>query len=121
MMMRRREFITGAAALAAFAQLPNVARALNAGLTKALSGEASLPAGFHNFSGANLANWHAALAAQERGESNAIIGCLGDSTVAGQGATSNELASNAKSLSWPTQLAKLIPSGSWSSVWATTT
>ena len=117
MMMRRREFITGAAALAAFAQLPNVARALNAGLTKALSGEASLPAGFHNFSSANLANWHAALAAQERGESNAIIGCLGDSTVAGQGATSNELASNAKSLSWPTQLAKLIPSGSWSSVW----
>jgi hypothetical protein len=37
--------------------------------------------------------------------------------VAGQGAASNELASNAKSLSWPTQLARLILNGSWSSVW----
>src|SRR5262249_40838494 len=45
------------------------------------------------------------------------IGCLGDSTVAGQGAANHELGANAKKLSWPTQLANLIPNGSWSSVW----
>lgn len=117
MMMRRREFITGAAALAAYAQLPSAARALPQGRSATMADEDRLPVGFHNFTGANLANWRAALAAQQRGTSNAIIGCLGDSTVAGQGASSNELASNAKSLSWPTQLAKLMPNGSWSSVW----
>ena len=117
MMMHRRRFISGAAALAAYAQLPNVARASSAGQSTAMVGGDRLPVGFHNFTGANLANWQAALAAQQRGASNAVIGCLGDSTVAGQGAASNELASNAKSLSWPTQLAKLIPNGSWSSVW----
>jgi lysophospholipase L1-like esterase len=115
--MRRREFITGAAALAACAQLSNPARALMPALQAMAQTGNRLPVGFHNFTGGNLANWRAALAAQERGASNAVIGCLGDSTVAGQGATSNELASNAKSLSWPTQLAKLIPNGSWSSVW----
>ena len=117
MVMRRREFITGAAALAAYAQLPAMARAVPPGQSPTIAGGDRLPVGFHNFSGANLANWQAALAAQQHGASNAVIGCLGDSTVAGQGAASNELASNAKSLSWPTQLAKLIPNGSWSSVW----
>jgi lysophospholipase L1-like esterase len=114
--MRRREFIAGAAALAAYAQLRRPARARMPAQGMTLAGD-RLPVGFHNFTGTNLANWQAALAAQERGVSNAVIGCLGDSTVAGQGATSNELASNAKSLSWPTQLARLIPNGSWSSVW----
>jgi lysophospholipase L1-like esterase len=114
--MRRREFITGAAALAAYAQLSRGARALTPLRTVAAVGD-RLPVGFHNFTGTNLANWQAALAAQKRGAANAVIGCLGDSTVAGQGATSNELASNAKSLSWPTQLARLVPNGSWSSVW----
>jgi lysophospholipase L1-like esterase len=57
------------------------------------------------------------LAVQQRGASNAVVGCLCDSAVAGQGAASHELGSNAKSLSWPTKLAKLIPDGSWSSVW----
>jgi lysophospholipase L1-like esterase len=117
MMMRRREFITGAAALAACTQLPGFACALPPPQSTMLSGEEELPLGFHNFTGANLANWQAALAAQQRGAANAVLGCLGDSTVAGQGAASNELASNAKSLSWPTQLAKLIPDGSWSSFW----
>jgi lysophospholipase L1-like esterase len=117
MMIRRREFITGAAALTVCAQLPGMARALPAGLSTTLRGADRLPVGFHNFTGANLANWQAALAAQQRGKANAVVGCLGDSTVAGQGAASNELASNAKSLSWPTQLAKIIPNGSWSSVW----
>jgi lysophospholipase L1-like esterase len=117
MMMRRREFITGAAALLAYAQLPDAARALTPVQSTKLAGEDQLPPGFHNFTGTNLANWQAALAVQQRGAANAVIGCLGDSTVAGQGAASNELASNAKSLSWPTQLARLIPDGSWSSVW----
>jgi lysophospholipase L1-like esterase len=114
MLMRRREFITGAAALAACAQWPKL---LAPAQGAALSGDDPLPTGFYNFTGFNLSNWQAALAAQRRGASNAIIGCLGDSTVAGQGASYNELASNAKSLSWPTQLATLIPNGSWSSVW----
>jgi lysophospholipase L1-like esterase len=114
--MRRREFVTGAVALAACAQLPKQAGLLTSVLG-AESRDDQLPFGFHNFTGANLANWQTALAAQQRGSSNAILGCLGDSTVAGQGAASNELASNAKHLSWPTQLAKLIPNGSWSSVW----
>ena len=117
MMIRRREFIAGAAALAAYAQLPGAVRALPAGRSTELLGEGRLPAGFHNFTGTNLINWEAALATQQRGEANAVIGCLGDSTVAGQGAAGDDLASNAKSLSWPTQLAKLIPGGSWSSVW----
>jgi lysophospholipase L1-like esterase len=116
-MMRRRDFITGVAALAAFAPLSNRADALMPVQDGPLSGGELLPSGFYNFTGANLSNWQRALAAQRRGTSNAIIGCLGDSTVAGQGAASNELASNAKSLSWPTQLANLIPGGSWSSVW----
>jgi lysophospholipase L1-like esterase len=107
--MRRRDFLTGAAALAACGRAP----AQGAGSPHS----DRLPAGFYNFTGSNLRNWTSALAAQQGGISNAIIGCLGDSTVAGQGATSNELASNAKSLSWPTQLANLIPNGSWSSVW----
>src|SRR5215471_9081595 len=116
-MMRRRDFITGVAALAAFAPLSNRADAFIPVQDGRLSGGELLPSGFYNFTGANLSNWQRALAAQRRGTSNAIIGCLGDSTVAGQGAASNELASNAKSLSWPTQLANLIPGGSWSSVW----
>jgi lysophospholipase L1-like esterase len=115
--MRRREFITGAAALAAYAQLPRGAGALTPARSAVLSGDDCLPVGFYNFTGVNLANWQSALAAQQHGSSNAIIGCLGDSTVAGQGASSDELGSNAKSLSWPTQLAELIPNGSWSSVW----
>jgi lysophospholipase L1-like esterase len=115
--MRRRDFITGAAALAAYAQLSNRADALTAVQGVASADGDQLPSGFYNFTGSNLPNWQRALAAQQRGSSNAIIGCLGDSTVAGQGAASNELASNAKSLSWPTQLAHLIPGGSWSSVW----
>ena len=114
--MRRRDFMTGAAALAATARLKKAVA-----LTPARSAVAScgdqLPPGFYNFTGSNLSNWALGLSAQQRGSSNAIIGCLGDSTVAGQGAASNELASNAKSLSWPTQLANLIPNGSWSSVW----
>jgi lysophospholipase L1-like esterase len=120
--MRRRDFVTGAAALAAFGELPKAYAQLSRQTDTPAQVAASLdndrlPAGFYNFTGSNLRNWASALAAQRRGLSNAIIGCLGDSTVAGQGATSNELASNAKSLSWPTQLANLIPSGSWSSVW----
>ena len=115
--MRRREFIMGTAAALAYAQLPKAADALTPGRSTELSADDRLPVGFHNFTGANLPNWQAALAAQQRGEANAIIGCLGDSTVAGQGAASDNLASNAKSLSWPTQLAKIIPHGSWSSVW----
>jgi lysophospholipase L1-like esterase len=110
-MIGRRSFLTGAAALAACTGLPGLAQAL------APMGDNRLPVGFHNFIGTNLAHWQAALSAQQRGEANAVIGCLGDSTVAGQGAGGNDLASNAKSLSWPTQLAKLIPNGSWSSVW----
>jgi len=114
-MIRRRDFITGAAALAASAAFARNAVALTPVQT---TGELDrLPEGFYNFTGSNLANWQRALTAQRRGAANAIIGCLGDSTVAGQGAAGNELASNAKSLSWPTQLAKLIPDGSWSSVW----
>jgi lysophospholipase L1-like esterase len=115
--MRRREFITGAVALATYAQLPKEAGLLTSALGAELSGDDQLPFGFHNFTSSNLANWQTALAAQQRGSSDAIIGCLGDSTVAGQGAASHELGSNAKSLSWPTKLAKLIPDGSWSSVW----
>jgi len=115
--MRRRDFITGAAALAAFAPLSNRATALTPVQSAPQADGDRLPVGFYNFNGSNLSNWQAALAAQQRGASNAIIGCLGDSTVAGQGAAGNELASNAKSLSWPTQLANLIPGGSWSSVW----
>ncbi|MGY3619054.1 SGNH/GDSL hydrolase family protein [Bradyrhizobium sp. USDA 10063] len=116
--MRRREFITGAAALAACMQLSRQSGLLTpayGGVPS--SGTNPLPTGFYNFTGSNLANWQRASAAQQRGDANAIIGCLGDSTVAGQGAANNELASNAKSLSWPTQLARLIPHGSWSSVW----
>jgi lysophospholipase L1-like esterase len=115
--MRRREFITGAAALAAYGQLTTENGLLTSALAAVPSDGDQLPAGFHNFNGSNLANWQAALAAQQRGSSNAIIGCLGDSTVVGHGASNHELRSNAKSLSWPTQLAKLIPNGSWSSVW----
>jgi lysophospholipase L1-like esterase len=114
-MMRRRDFITGAAALAACTPLSGKAGALTP--VQNAPKVDRLPPGFYNFTGSNLENWKAALAAQRRGASNAIIGCLGDSTVAGQGAAGNELASNAKSLSWPTQLANLIPDGSWSSVW----
>jgi lysophospholipase L1-like esterase len=114
--MRRRDFVTGAAALAC-AQLSKKANALTPAQIAALRCSGQLPSGFYNFTGSNLPNWAAALTAQQRGISNAIIGCLGDSTVAGQGAASNELASNAKSLSWPTQLANLVPNGSWSSVW----
>jgi hypothetical protein len=116
--MRRREFITGVAAIAAYVQLPKAVDALTPAQSAVLSDGNRLPFGFYNFTGSNLAHWEAALAAQQRGLSHAIIGCLGDTTVAGQGAASNELASNAKSLSWPTQLAELIPNGSWSSVWA---
>lgn len=116
-MMRRRDFLTGAAALAAFAPLSNRAAALTPVPDTSPSDGDRLPPGFYNFTGSNLLNWQTALAAQRRGASNAIIGCLGDSTVAGQGAAGNELASNAKSLSWPTQLANLLPGGSWSSVW----
>jgi lysophospholipase L1-like esterase len=115
--MRRRDFIAGTVALAAGTRIsnkPGAPAAAQAALTHC--GD-RLPPGFYNFTGSNLSNWRLALAAQQRGSSNAIIGCLGDSTVAGQGAASNELASNAKSLSWPTQLARLIPNGSWSSVW----
>jgi hypothetical protein len=108
---------TGAAALAAYMQLPKEADAQTPAQSVVSSSGNQLPIGFYNFTGSNLGNWQAALAAQQRGSSNAIIGCLGDSTVAGQGASGNELGSNAKSLSWPTQLAKLIPNGSWSSVW----
>ena len=115
--MRRRDFIAGAAALAAGAQMSNKPGALAAAQGALVRCGDQLPPGFYNFTGSNLPNWSLALAAQQRGSSNAIIGCLGDSTVAGQGAASNELASNAKSLSWPTQLARLIPNGSWSSVW----
>ncbi|WP_454616301.1 SGNH/GDSL hydrolase family protein [Bradyrhizobium cenepequi] len=115
--MRRREFITGAAALAAYMQLSRQSGLLTPAYGEALPRGNPLPTGFYNFTGSNLANWQRASAAQQRGEANAIIGCLGDSTVAGQGAASNELASNAKSKSWPTQLARLIPNGSWSSVW----
>jgi lysophospholipase L1-like esterase len=115
--VRRRDFITGAALLTAHTVLPKNADALTPPLGAASPGGNRLPPGFHNFTGSNLANWKAALTAQQRGTSSAVIGCLGDSTVAGQGATSNELGSNAKSLSWPTQLANLIPNGSWSSVW----
>ena len=119
--MRRREFITGTAALLACAQLARSAGAAmpsqRAAPRSDVGTDDRLPAGFHNFTGTNLPNWEAALAAQQRGEANAVIGCLGDSTVAGQGAAGDDLASNAKSLSWPTQLAKLIPNGSWSSVW----
>src|SRR5579883_3273641 len=124
-MMRRREFITATAALVAYTQLAKSAGAAMPGQSAApkpdtgsdVGADDLLPTGFHNFTGTNLANWKAALAAQQRGEANAVIGCLGDSTVAGQGAAGDDLASNAKSLSWPTQLAKLIPNGSWSSVW----
>ena len=115
--MRRRDFITGAAVLAASAPLSKRVSALTLAQTGASADGDRLPSGFHNFTGSNLPNWRDALAAQQRGASNAIIGCLGNSTVAGQGAAGNELASNAKSLSWPTQLANLIPGGSWSSVW----
>jgi len=115
--MRRRDFMAGAAALAAGAQRSDKAGALTASQGAVAHCGDQLPRGFYNFTGSNLPNWTVALAAQQRGSSNAIIGCLGDSTVAGQGAASNELASNAKSLSWPTQLARLIPNGSWSSVW----
>jgi lysophospholipase L1-like esterase len=115
--MRRREFITGAAALATYAQLQNGTGLLTSALGAVPSGGDQLPFGFYNFTGSNLANWQSALAAQQRGSFNAILGCLGDSTVAGQGAANNELASNAKNLSWPTQLANLLPNGGWSSVW----
>jgi lysophospholipase L1-like esterase len=120
--MRRRDFVTGATALAACGRLSKayaqLSRQTDAPAQAAVSADSDrLPAGFHNFTGSNLRNWASALAAQQRGLSNAIIGCLGDSTVAGHGATGNALASNAKSLSWPTQLANLIPNGSWSSVW----
>jgi lysophospholipase L1-like esterase len=115
--MRRRDFITGAAALAAGAQISTKPSALAAAQSEVARCSDQLPPGFYNFTGSNLSNWCRALTAQRRGSSNAIIGCLGDSTVAGQGAAGNELASDAKSLSWPTQLARLIPNGSWSSVW----
>jgi lysophospholipase L1-like esterase len=117
LVMRRREFITGAAALAAYMQLSRQGGLLAAPHGEVPSRGIPLSTGFYNFTGSNLANWQRASAAQQRGEANVIIGCLGDSTVAGQGAASNELASNAKSMSWPTQLARLIPNGSWSSVW----
>ena len=116
-MIRRREFMTGAAALAACRPWPKQASLLIPAFGATSADGDLLPSGFHNFTGSNLSNWHAALAAQQRGSSNAVIGCLGDSTVVGQGATNHELRSNAKSMSWPTQLAKLIPNGSWSSVW----
>lgn len=116
-MMRRREFMTGAAALAACTPWPKQAGLPTAALAAAPTDGDPLPSGFHNFTGSNLSNWQAALAAQQRGSSNAVIGCLGDSTVVGQGACGHELRANAKSMSWPTQLAKLIPHGSWSSVW----
>ncbi len=115
--MRRRDFMIGAAALAASTPMSKRVSALTPVQGGPSADGDRLPSGFHNFTGSNLPNWQAALAAQQRGASNAIIGCLGDSTVAGQGAAGNELASNAKSLSWPTQLANLIPGGSWSSVW----
>lgn len=115
--MRRRDFMAGVAALAAGGQIFNEPGALLAAQAAVARCSDQLPRGFYNFTGSNLSNWSLALTAQQRGSSNAIIGCLGDSTVAGQGAASNELASNAKSLSWPTQLARLIPNGSWSSVW----
>jgi hypothetical protein len=53
--MRRREFVTGAVALAACAQLPGQAGLLTPALG-AESGDDQLPFGFHNFTGANLAN-----------------------------------------------------------------
>jgi hypothetical protein len=85
--MRRREFITGAAALAACMQLPTLSGMLAPAYGEALSGGGNpLPTGFYNFTGSNLANWQRASAAQQRGDANAVIGCLGDSTVAGQGA-----------------------------------
>jgi lysophospholipase L1-like esterase len=115
--MRRRDFITGAAALAAGVQISSQPGAPAAAQTAIARCSDQLPPGFYNFNGSNLLNWGVALAAQQHGSSNAIIGCLGDSTVTGQGAAGNELASNAKSLSWPTQLARMIPNGSWSSVW----
>jgi lysophospholipase L1-like esterase len=117
MMICRRDFIMGTAALLACGLRADMAHALIQGQSTPFLGEDRLPTGFYNFTGANLANWQAALAAQQRGAANAVIGCLGDSTVAGQGAAGDDLASNAKSLSWPTQLAKLVPNGSWSSVW----
>jgi hypothetical protein len=69
--MRRREFLTGAVALAAYAQLPRQAGLLTPALG-AESGDDQLPFGFHNFTGSNLANWQTALAAQQRGSSNAV-------------------------------------------------
>ena len=87
--MRRRDFITGAAALAAGMQLSKHAGALMPARNAVTPDGNRLPSGFYNFTGSNLANWHVALAAQQGGLSNAIIGCLGDSTVAGQGATSD--------------------------------
>lgn len=82
-------------------------------LQTAIIGGVARP-GFYNFTGANLSNWSAALAAQIAGTSDAIVGSVGNSTTAGQGSTGNGTASNAKSQSYPTQLANLV-NGSWGS------
>ena len=81
-----------------------------------LSGGGKLfPAQFHNFTGSNLSSWATALAAQKAGTQNAKIFNAIDSTTAGEGGTSNGELSNAKSGSYPTQLANLLKNGSSSS------
>src|SRR3974390_983656 len=77
--MRRRDFVTGAVGLAACGRLPK-AYAQPSSQTNALlavsADDDRLPTGFYNFTGSNLPNWASALEAQQRGLSNAIIGCL---------------------------------------------
>lgn len=55
-----------------------------------------------------LSAWAAALSAVENSTRNAIILCVGDSTTAGHGATGSAMSNNARSMSWPTQLAALF-------------
>lgn len=108
-MMRRRELLTGAAALAAYGGLPRRAdAAMNYGTRRALlsnGGVKILP----------MPKLAAGLAARAAGTRNARVLCAGHSGVAGQGAGGNGQFSNAASFSWPTILSGLLPTGSWQS------
>lgn len=109
--MKRREFITGAAALASYGAIER-ANALTPQRRVLLGGGAS---------GAGLPpipKWQAAQAARTAGTRNAILLVVGDSTSAGWGGQGTSAQTNSLAFSWPTVLATLQPNGQSSTAFA---
>lgn len=115
MRIDRRALLSGAAALAA---MPSASHALTPAQQLLLMGQGggTLPSvtGFNNFTGKNLTQYFAGLAARAAGTRNAVTMDYGDSTVAGYGSNGNGFV-GAEAKSWAAVLASLTANSGRSS------